>query len=78
MKWIYESPIGTLSIESNPDKTYSIIISGENYGGYQSAFDAADDVYSFATGCPEWDLLILNDDIILDVPEELDGWKRLR
>ncbi len=54
--WIYKSPIGTIKIMySNTNQAFYIIIDNDYYGLYQSAVAAADDVFTFSTGCYKWD-----------------------
>jgi hypothetical protein len=53
--WLYKSPIGVIRIVKNRTGSYSIVINEVFYGTYPSAVAAADDVYTFSTGCFEWD-----------------------
>lgn len=54
--WVYRSPIGPIYILQSGGR-FVISHDGEKYGSYHSAVAAADDVYTFSTGCSEWDLL---------------------
>lgn len=54
--WVYRSPIGPIYILKSGGR-FVISYNGDYYGGYQSVVAAADDVYTFSTGCSEWDLL---------------------
>lgn len=53
--WKYKSPIGMMYIRHNHGR-YNLEINGMVYGTYPSAVSAADDVFTFTTGCDEWDL----------------------
>lgn len=55
--WFYQSPIGKMYIFKNKTGKYSLKINGIIYGSYNSAIAAADDVFTFTTGCYEWDVL---------------------
>ena len=70
--WVYHSPIGPLYIKCI-DGSYGIWYDGDFYGGYSSPIAAADDVYTFSTGCSEWDLLC---DKISDAPIDLSEWEQ--
>ena len=68
--WYYESPIGLMKIYQNRDGRYSLQIQETVYGFYESPTAAADDVYCFATGCDEWDLLCGT----IDPPTDIYEW----
>lgn len=70
--WVYHSPIGPIYIK-RIDGSFGILIDDDCYGGYHSAVSAADDVYTFSTGCPDWDMLI---DQVPDCPTDLYEWER--
>jgi len=55
--WFYKSPAGNMRIFRNSSGKYSLQIRDTVYGTYSSADAAADDVYTFSTGCYEWDSL---------------------
>ena len=54
--WVYNSPIGPIYIR-NTTTGFQLIYDNECYGNYSSAVAAADDVFTFSTGCYEWDSL---------------------
>ena len=56
--WYYKSPIGLMRIYLNQGGGYSLEINGIVYSEYLSAVAAADDVFTFSTGCSDWDLLV--------------------
>ena len=70
--WIYRSPIGPMYIK-RLDGSFGIWFDNNFYGGYHSAAAAADDVYTFSTGCDEWDLLCGQ---VPDCPTDLSEWER--
>ncbi|KAF5044731.1 hypothetical protein DSECCO2_488700 [anaerobic digester metagenome] len=74
--WIYQSPIGTISIALNKNGRFSIIINETTYGSYLSAVAAADDVYTFSTDCFEWDKHCADIEYQLHVPTDIHEWER--
>lgn len=70
--WVYHSPIGPLYI-MRTNGLYNIWYNNVKYGNYHSAIAAADDVFTFSTGCSEWDLLC---DKISDAPVDLSEWEQ--
>lgn len=70
--WVYHSPIGPIYIK-HFDDGFGIIIDDIVYGGYSSAVAAADDVFTFSTGCYEWDSLCGDEP---DCPNDLSEWER--
>jgi hypothetical protein len=70
--WVYNSPVGRMTIFRNRRGNFSLQISDEVYGFYTSAAAAADDVYTRSTGCTEWDLLKSVDDTM--IPMDLSEW----
>lgn len=66
----YQSPIGTWSI-SNRSGKYYLFFDSTCYGVYHSAVAAADDVYCFATGCSEWDILAGT----IEPPQDPSEWE---
>ena len=70
--WVYHSPIGPLYIKKS-DGSFGILYDEIFYGGYNSPYAAADDVYTFSTGCYEWDSLF---DKVPDCPTDLSEWER--
>ena len=51
--------------------SYRLIINDEYCGSYFSAEAAADDVYTFSTGCSDWDLLCKK----CNPPTDLSDWQ---
>ena len=76
MRFVYKSPIGTINIVRVRDGSFSIVIDGDYYGRYSSPIHAADDVYTFTTGCDKWDIHGLNDEMMLSVPTDIYEWIR--
>ena len=74
MKWIYKSPIGTLSIIKQADGRYYLTLDNDYYGPYPSAEAAASDVYTGTTGCSAWDDTDYSD----DAPTDLSEWLQLQ
>lgn len=72
--WIYESPIGMMMIYRNTQGRFSLRIADDIYGHYHSAVAAADDVYTFSTGCNEWDFLCGS----INPPIDLSEWLYIR
>lgn len=70
--WYYKSPIGLMKIFLNREGRYSLQISETVYGLYDSPVAAADDVYTFSTGCGEWDLLVGT----VEPPTDVYEWDR--
>lgn len=68
--WVYRSPVGLMRIYRNNSGKYSLQIENTVYGFYSSAVAAADDVFTFSTGCDEWDLLCGS----VDPPTDLSEW----
>lgn len=66
---VYHSPIGDWFIIPSSGR-YQLVFSSVCYGVYHSAVAAADDVYCFATGCDEWDLLAGS----LEPPQDPSEW----
>lgn len=66
--WVYHSPIGPIFIKKSYD-SYQLIYNEVCYGNYPSAIAAADDVYTFSTGCDEWDSLSDSADPPTDIYE---------
>lgn len=66
--WYYQSPIGLMRIYKNANNRYTLEIAGEKYGFYSSPAKAADDVYTFCTGCHAWD------SSNCDPPTDLSDW----
>lgn len=78
--WTYNSPIGLMRIWlDNRMGKWALEISGTVYGHFRTPEDAASDVYSFVTGCFEWDSIELkvieNPNLLVDLPSDLSGWK---
>ena len=70
--WVYHSPIGPMYIKKM-DGSFCIWFDSIFYGGYRSPQAAADDVYTFSTGCSDWDLLF---DKVPDCPTDLSEWEQ--
>lgn len=68
--WVYESPIGNIVIQQIGDR-FALVIHEQVYGSYHSAVAAANDVYTFTTGCDEWDLASIDPS---KVPSDISGW----
>ena len=68
--WLYKSSVGLMRIFLNSNNRYTLEISGERYGFYHSPVTAADDVYTFSTGCSEWDCLSGR----ISPPESIREW----
>ena len=68
--WIYKSPVGIMRIYRNAQGKFSLQIADDVYGQYYSAVAAADDVFTFSTGCNEWDYLIGS----INPPMDLSEW----
>lgn len=69
----FNSQIGLMIIKFDSNtRRFNLIINNIVYGSYISKVAAADDVYTFTTGCHEWDLL---DSTVLDVPSGITEWK---
>lgn len=77
MKWSYKSPIGMLYIVLNANNRYYIVINEQYYGSYHSAVAAADDVFTFSTGCDEWDEHAFDSLYQDHVPSDITEWTRL-
>ena len=72
--WIFQSPIGKMTIRFVPSaEKYILIINDSIYGHYISAVAAADDVYTFSTGCYDWDRLASNA-VTLQTPVDISEW----
>ena len=72
--WEYKSPIGSMYIRKNKLAKYDLIINDNVYGQYKSPVAAADDVYTFTTGCDEWDS---KEDKYEDiVPTDINEWQK--
>jgi hypothetical protein len=56
----------------NASGRYSLKICGTVYGFYSSAVAAADDVYTFSTGCYEWDSLFKS----ANPPTDIYEWEK--
>lgn len=69
--WYYNSPIGRMKIFKNSSGRYLLQIKDTIYGSYNSAVAAADDVYTFATGCEQWDSLVSQE----DPPDNIQEWE---
>ena len=69
--WSYKSQAGMMRI-IRKDGSYWLIINEEYCGPYDSAHAAADDVYTFSTGCSDWDLLCGR----CQPPTDLSDWHR--
>lgn len=72
--WIYHSPVGDLVIKQLPNGKYALLHNGEMYGFWRSPQAAAEDVYTHATGCSNWDLL---DCQIDNAPVDLTEWEKI-
>lgn len=70
--WVYHSPVGPLYIKRT-DHAFGLWFDDICYGIYSSAYSAADDVFTFSTGCNEWDSLCNR---ILDHPTDLGEWEQ--
>jgi len=53
---------------------YALNICGTVYGHYPSAEAAADDVFTFSTGCFEWDSLCDDIDLSCSIPDNISEW----
>ena len=71
--WLCKGPAGLMKIFKNEHGTYSLQIGDEVCGFYQSPVAAADNVFTFTTGCGDWDDL----DGSIDPPTDIFQWKRL-
>ena len=71
--WYYKSRIGVLRI-FRKNSSYWLAINDDECGPYSSADAAADDVYTFTTGCSDWDLLAGK----CIAPTDLSDWERSR
>ena len=69
--WYYKSRIGTMRIIRKNQK-YWLLINDEYCGPYESDHAAADDVYTFSTGCSDWDMLCGK----CSPPADLSDWQR--
>lgn len=72
--WYYDTNIGRIHIKPINGKYY-FVFKGEVYTGHVSARVVADDIYSFVTGCNEWDFYESETDYS-DVPSDLSEWHR--
>ncbi len=72
--WLYKSPIGVIRIVKSRTGSFSIVINEDFYGTYPSAVAAADDVYTFSTGCFEWDKHCADIDYQIHVPTDIYQW----
>ena len=68
--WFYESPVGLMVIQPTADGRYALKIGDERCKAYHSPKAAADDVYTFSTGCDCWDNLFSS----ATPPDGLDQW----
>lgn len=76
--WKYDSPIGELFIAYvAKEKGYFIAINGEYCGKYESVVAAADDVYTFSTGCDEWDKHCDESRFADNVPSSIHEWVKV-
>lgn len=74
MSYSYKTEVGTFHIRpqrTDPSRV-ELWVGDECYGSYFSAMMAASDVHAHSTGYDEWDLAMH-----LDVPEDLDEWKKI-
>lgn len=71
--WVYKSPVGLMKIFKNKQGTYTLLISEDVCGFFNSPIAAADNVFTFTTGCGDWDDL----DGSIDPPTDIFQWKRL-
>lgn len=74
--WTYDSVIGTMHIcpDHNTGK-YILVINDNAYGAYLSPVAAADDVYTFTTGCSDWDELDGDIEMMCSAPTDLSEWE---
>jgi hypothetical protein len=63
-----------MKIFPNNNGKFSLKIGDEVYGFYSSAVAAADDVFTFSTGCTEWDELYST----IVPPTDLSEWEYLK
>jgi len=70
--YYFPSKIGKFFIRYNKElDRWNLGMGEEIYGNYDTADDAADDVYCHATGCHEWDSL---DGKVKNVPDSVSDW----
>ena len=72
--WIYQSPIGDMTIEEQPTGGYVLLFGGYAWGPWFSPEDVAEDVANFSCGIYEWDTL---EDWVMNPPESLEDWTRV-
>ncbi|GGG19525.1 hypothetical protein GCM10007425_12480 [Lysinibacillus alkalisoli] len=71
--YIYKSCVGTFTIRMTTEG-YGLFIGSELLGNYQSAIQAADEVYTHTTGYDSWDDL----DGEIDAPTDISAWEPIR
>lgn len=67
--WIYESPVGKMQIVRDGGR-YLLRIGDDFCDQYLDPASAADNVFTFHTGCDLWDSFVLP----ADVPSCIDEW----
>lgn len=76
--WIYDSPIGRITIVYDSRTNRFLLVFGNTvYGSYYSAMAAADDVYTFSTGNFDWDQHMIDLEYQLSTPSDISEWTRL-
>lgn len=72
--YIYKSPVGVFWIKLHNGR-FVLGIDNQMLGSYNSAVAAADDVYTFSTGCFKWDKHCADIDYQLNVPTDIYEWE---
>lgn len=74
MSWLFDSPIGPIHIVQLVNGMYYIRIDNDLYGAYETAVAAANDVYTFTTGCYQWDCHDGDVEFMCLVPSDIHDW----
>lgn len=70
--WYSKITICLMLIYLNQSGNYSLEINGIVYSEYLSTVAVADDVFTFSTGCSDWDLLVGK----VEPPIDIYAWGR--
>ncbi len=70
--WVYDSPIGELSIVPLSNGKYGLLFGSDIWEACDTPQAQADNVLQHVTGCPEWDSLA---GLVDGVPDDLSGWE---
>lgn len=71
--WVYDSPIGRISIVPLRNGKYGLLFDNEIWEMCDTPQQQADNVVQHVTGCSAWDTLC---GTIKDVPHDLSEWEQ--